>query len=375
MKIALINHLFEENQGYFSNLVQNSKEENLKDIIDTLKRCKIFDKIILQTNKVERYKKYAGILVEDTSKREKFGDRLNEIIKRYKRLTLFYTGSGSSVFLKPDEIKRYLSHLKSDSIIANNLYSADYFFLSTARENLSTEDIKQDNVFPRILVERFGFYGIEIKRDEFSLFDIDGPLDLLALKFSSRGGTNLQKFLSKINLSNINIKRALKVFTERNREAFFWGRISEFLIQFLRYRTACRTKFVVEGRGLVSQGGKGFYSIFFDALNSLNRKFLFDKLPKYCDALFLDSRILFAHLNLEVNKEDRFALDMLDYKRISNRDVRLLCKMALSSKIPVIFCNHSFLNSGIPHLIDYIWRKKGYKTSKFGNGIIKEILP
>jgi hypothetical protein len=38
-----------------------------------------------------------------------------------------------------------------------------------------------------MLIENYSFYSMEIKRDEFSLFDIDGPLDLIALKKSSRG--------------------------------------------------------------------------------------------------------------------------------------------------------------------------------------------
>ncbi|MGC8928068.1 MAG: hypothetical protein ACP5QK_09105 [Myxococcota bacterium] len=375
MRIALINHLYEENGGYYSNLVLRSKEENLKDIINTLREGRIFDKIILQTNKRERYKNLREIIVEDTSNIGNFGERIEWVFSRFKGCSLFYTGSGSSVFLRPDDIKRYLSHLKRDSIIANNLYSADYFFIYTSKKRLNIRDIKTDNTLPKILIERNGFYGIEIRRDEFSLFDIDGPLDLLALKISEKGGVHLRKFLSITRLSNKNLKRALRNFTERDAEVLFWGRISEFLIQFLRYRTACRTKFVVEGRGLVSQGGKGFYSIFFDAFNRVNKRFLFEKLPYYCDALFLDSRILFAHSQIVVNKEDRYALDMLDYKRIFDTNIKNLCKMALSSEIPVLFCNHSFLNSGIPLLIDYEWRRKGYRTSKFGNGIIKEIFP
>jgi len=51
---------------------------------------------------------------------------------------------------------------------------------------------------------------------------------------------------------------------------------------------------------MVSQGPKGFYSIFFDAFMRQDLRFLFTNLRKYCDALSLDSRILFAHLGVDI---------------------------------------------------------------------------
>ncbi len=374
MNIALINHLEEVNERHYSGIVQRAKNENLKDIIKTVKGCNLFDRIIIQTNNPEVIQNTGDIEIQNTSQIPDFGRRLNLILKRYPGCRLFYTGSGSSVFLTPKKTEKYLGYLRKNSIIANNLYSADYFFIRTDIKRPAIDNIRADNSVPKFLIERYGLYGIEIKRDEFSLFDIDGPLDLLALKISGKGKTHLRQFLEETVISNPNIMKMVNIFTRREKEILFWGRISEFLIQFLRYRTACRTKFVVEGRGLVSQGGKDFYSIFFDAFYRLGEKFLFKNLHRYCDALFIDSRILFSYLNMDVRKEDRFALDMLDINRIYNPEIKRLCRLAVSSKIPVVFCNHSFLNSGIPLLVDFIWRKSGYKSSKYGNGIVKAII-
>lgn len=374
MNIALLNHYEEKNNGYYCNIVMRAKLANLRDIITTIKKSNIFNKIILQTNDLSITKGLDGLEIQNTSNISNFGKRLNLILCKYPNCKLFYSGSGSSAFLRPQDIIKYLKELKNNSIIANNLYSTDYFFLGSTNKRFEIDNIKADNSIPKFLIEKYGLYGIEIKRNEFSLFDIDGPLDLLSLKISGKGGRNLKLYLDKIELSNQNLIPAIDNFTIREKEILLWGRISEFLIQFLRYRTACRTKFVVEGRGLVSQGEGDFYSIFFDALLKLGKRFLLKNISKYCDALFIDSRILFAHLKMEIKKEDRFALDMLDLSRIKNRKVKNLCKMAIESKIPVIFCNHSFLNSGIPILVDYAWRMKGFKSSKYGNGIVKEII-
>jgi|GEM_PF-2143311 len=373
MNIALINHLEEENKGYYTKIVERAKFENLKDIILTLKRCKQFNNIILQTNNPSRYKNFSDILIEDTSKIPEFGIRISSVLNKFKGSKLFYTGSGSSTFLSPQEINNGLKHLKPNNVIANNLYSSDYFFIYS-RKDILAERIESDNAYSRYLIDRYGFKGIEIKRDEFTLFDIDGPLDLLALKITEKGGPNLRKYIKNIRLRHKNIKNMLLYFTQRDVEIFFWGRISEFLIQFLRYRTACKTKFIIEGRGLFSQSNRELYSIFYDALFRAGDQFLLNNLHKYCNAVILDSRILFAHQNLKISKEDRFALDMLDIDRIKNPHIKRLCKMALKINIPILFCNHSFLNSGIPLLVDYTWRKKGFRDPQKGNGIVKDII-
>lgn len=373
MKIAILNHLEEKNKGLYSGIIEGAKRENLKDLIVRLKRSAIFDRIILQTNSLETIRD-KDIEIENTADIKDFGQRFAPVIERFRGYKIFYSGSGSSIFLRAPSIRRCMDIIKVNQVIANNLYSADYFFLRTDKKRLKLEGCRTDNSFPRLLVEKYGFYGIEIDRNEYTLFDIDAPLDLLVLKLKRLGGANLKNFLNTLELSHINIKRALDLFISRDKEVLFWGRISEFLIKFLRYRTACRTKFLVEGRGLVAQGQRRFYSLFFDTLLKSRKDFLIENLARYCDGLFIDSRILFAHLGLNVNREDRFALDMLDYKRIRDRHLRELCRMALESKIPIIFCNHSFLNSGIPLLVDYIWREKGYSLSKYGNGIVKRII-
>ncbi|MCX7943055.1 MAG: hypothetical protein N2746_00900 [Deltaproteobacteria bacterium] len=374
MNIAIINHFEEESDGFYSIIVQRARRENLKDIVNRITGFNLFDKIILQTNALGVLSNRDDLEILNTSGIKNFGERLKLVLKKYPNSKIFYTGSGSSVFLDRRSLARFLEYLNKDSIIANNLFSADYFLFSTDNPDLDIENVSTDNALPRFLIEKYGLEGIEIRRNEFSLFDIDGPLDLLSLKLSKKGGMNLKKFLSGVEIENPNLARAIESFTKNDREVLLWGRISEFLIQFLRYRTACRTKFVVEGRGLVSQGVKEFYSIFFDSFYRLGEDFLFENISRYCSALFVDSRVLFAHLKIDVSKEERFSLDMLNYENICHRRVKGLCEMALNSKIPVIFCNHSFLNSGIPLLIDMEWRRKGFKGSKYGNGIVKKII-
>ena len=372
--IAIINHFEKEGEGYYSDMVNRARFENLKDLLMRIKKSGLFDRIILQTNNIGNFTSYKWLEVQDTTDIPNFGERLNRILVEEPNSRVFYSGSGSSVFLTIPQMKRYLNKLSINSIIANNLYSADYLFIRSGIKNLKIEEVKMDNSLPRILIENYSFYGMEIKRDEFSLFDIDGPLDLIALKKSSRGGTNLKRFLSNLRLYHKVLEKGIENFTDRKKEVLFWGRVSEFLIQFLRYRTACRTKFLVEGRGMVSQGLKGFYSIFFDAFMRQDLRFLFNNLRKYCDTLFLDSRILFAHLGVEIEREERFALDMHDISSIKTKELLRLLLLARESGIPVIFCNHSFLNSGIPIIIDSLWRGKGFRSYRFSGGIVREII-
>ncbi len=373
-RIAIINHYVDNTEGFYGRILEGAKRENLKDIIANLVDVDIFQKIILQTNRPDIFSNYKNIEIEDTSRIPEFGARIKQAIKNQKKIQLFYTGSGSSVFLDPEKIRRYISLLKPGSILANNLYSTDYFFIDLREPMDRIEDIKLDNSFSRKIIERYRLKGLEIERNEYSLFDMDGPLDILALKLSGRGGKNLKRYLKTTQLDNKVLTDSLYNFTDKDCEILFWGRISEFLITFLRYRTACRTKFVIEGRGLVSQGDLNFYSLFLDSKPNIFQRQFYKKLETYCNTLFVDSRIIFAHYQLKPFREDRFALDMLDKDRINNKRLSRLCKLSKISTIPVIFCNHSFLNSGIPLLIDYIWTKMGFRGSKFGSGIIKDIV-
>ncbi|MCX7958523.1 MAG: hypothetical protein N3B13_05690, partial [Deltaproteobacteria bacterium] len=218
MNIALLNHFEEESPGFYSGLVQRAKRENLKDILNRLKRCGLFDKIVLQTNIPSVFEKYTDTEIHETSKITNFGKRLNLILKKYPECRLFYTGSGSSVFLTPEKIRKYITAVRYNSVIANNLYSADCFFMRTSKSRFAIDNISTDNSLPRFLIENYNLQGIEIKRDEFSLFDIDGPLDLLALKISGRGGPNLSRFLKNTDITNKNVINAMRIFTQRTKE-------------------------------------------------------------------------------------------------------------------------------------------------------------
>lgn len=373
-RIALINHFVDETEEYYPQILEKAKRANLRDIVSKLKESSRFNRIILQTNRPQLFRDLTDIEIDDTSQIRPFGARVKRVIAGKKDLRLFYTGSGSSVFLNTNSIRKYLSVVEPNSIIANNLYSTDFFFLRTINELTDIEDIMIDNSFSRQIIERYNIKGIEIKRDEYSLFDLDGPLDLLSLKLSQKGNKGLKRFLRDAQLDGDHLVKLLEIFTNREKEVLFWGRISEFLITFLRYRTACRTKFVVEGRGLVAQEGKRFYSLFLDTTPDIFTQRFYKRLNRYCDALFIDSRIVLAHYNILSSKSDRFALDMLDEKRIKDKRLIRLCREATRSSTPVIFCNHSFLNTGLPLLIDYIWRREGYRISRYGNGIIKDTI-
>lgn len=373
-RIALINHWVDETEEYYPQILEKARQANLRDIVSKLKKSSRFHRIILQTNMPQLFRDLTDIEIDDTSRIRSFGARVKRVIAGRKDLQLFYTGSGSSVFLNTNNIRKYLSSVEPNSIIANNLYSTDFFFLRTSNELPHIEDIMIDNSFSRRIIERYNIKGIEIKRDENSLFDLDGPLDLLSLKLSQKGDKILRRFLRDAQLNDDHLVKILEIFINRKKEVLFWGRISEFLITFLRYRTACRTKFVVEGRGLVAQEVNRFYSLFLDTSPDIFTQRFYKRLNRYCDALFIDSRIIFAHYNISPSKSDRFALDMLDEKRIKDKRLLRLCREATRSTIPVIFCNHSFLNAGIPLLIDYIWTREGYRISPYGTGIIKDII-
>ena len=70
-------------------------------------------------------------------------------------------------------------------------------------------------------------------------------------------------------------------------------------------------------------------------------------LEQTCDAVFLDTRVLFAHRGLSPTRADRFASDALRPDGVADDWVRDLTRALAESAISVVPGGHSLMSGGV----------------------------
>ena len=74
---------------------------------------------------------------------------------------------------------------------------------------------------------------------------------------------------------------------------------------------------------------------------------LVSALEQTCDAVFLDTRVLFAHRHLAPARTDRFASDALRPDDVGESWVRDLTEAMTRASIPIVPGGHSLMSGGV----------------------------
>jgi hypothetical protein len=82
----------------------------------------------------------------------------------------------------------------------------------------------------------------------------------------------------------------------------------------------------------------------------------FDAFAQMGDALFLDTRVLFAHNDLNLSGHDRFASDLGLTDEIDDGIARELATAAWAAPLPVILGGNAAVSGGLWALVDAAWR-------------------
>jgi hypothetical protein len=84
-------------------------------------------------------------------------------------------------------------------------------------------------------------------------------------------------------------------------------------------------------------------------------------------ALFLDSRVLFAHQGLWPSAADRFHSDLRQPGQITDPFVRDLTHAAMEAPMPVIMGGHSLVSGGMYALVEAAWAR--------GHDVPRHVVP
>lgn len=335
--------------------------------LDTIQRAQAsgaFAGIILVTDSPELARRMDSfVAVERNEGPFHFGERLRDIIRKYRIDSPFYIGGGSGPLLTSEDLASIAAQLTSTEgvVITNNLFSSDLVAFNPGSAIEAIELPSQDNPLSQLLRYRAGLKEICLPRSAATQFDVDTPSDLLVLSLHPLAGPRVRAYLDSIKLDVSRMRRAMPLFTDTMAEIVIAGRVGSQVWARLEAHTACRVRVFSEERGMRADGREergearallGFY------LEQVGMRRFFQTLAELGAAVFIDSRVIFAHLGRRPSASDRFLSDLGQPEGIEDAFVREFTQEALAAPKPVILGGHSMVAGGLLALIDAAWRER-----------------
>jgi len=344
--------------------LRRSLEASACDVLQLGLDADCFDYIALVTDRLVEQSIPPGVelSLDNPDKEFQFGERLQEISQQSACEQFVYIGAGSAPLISADDLIDLKERLNSKYLtcITNNYFSADLFALNSSfvLSQLSKSP-RTDNEVPRVLKEELNVHIEELPRNTITQFNIDSPLDLLALDCASAGGPLLRESITKWNGNSHFLSDAAKVLKDSSKQIFVSGRVGSQTWQYLERQTACRVRLLSEERGMGAAGSFGVLrarSLLGQIIESIGSSQCFTEwIPTLCDVAFIDIRPILAHMRWETSVEDRFNADLLRYHKIQHPGLRSLVEAASSSSVPVIIGGHSLVSGDLMLLNDWVW--------------------
>ena len=304
----------------------------------------------------------AGLIVDADRESFQFGQRLAELVSRYKLDSIVYLGGGSLPLLTANSFRDLADTIiANECIITNNRYSSDLVALRPATAVTTIEPPASDNELARALADHTNLPISDLPRTLSTLLDIDGPGDLAILSLVGGVGWRLDELLMELSLDLSRYQALFPLLTDRRAQIMVAGRVGSHAWKYLERETACRVRMLAEERGMEADGrldrGEvrsllGFY------LEEVGVERLFTVLGQLGDAVLIDSRVILGHLSLKVERRQRFFSDLGHPEEMENSILRDLTVAALEAPIPVLLGGHSLMSGGIMALNELAWKER-----------------
>jgi hypothetical protein len=299
-----------------------------------------------------------------------FGQRLRALSEKYCVERLFYMGGGSGVLLSREEMAQIIERLGCAEriLITNNYYSTDFAAFAPASALAAIQPPSIDNDLGWLLGEKAGLPNEALARRASTLFDVDTPTDLMTLASHPGAGQHTRAFLETLALDTAHIVQAMHPLVDRDAEIIVAGRVSSAVWEYLERETACRVRVFAEERGMRASGRLarrearsllGFY------YQQVGPQRFFDTLAELGKAVFLDSRVLFAHMGIWPPASDRYNSDLRLPERIVDESVREFTQAAMSARVPVVLGGHSLVSGGMYALVEAAWLTSGAEVTRY----------
>nr|MBC7244561.1 hypothetical protein [Chloroflexota bacterium] len=355
-------------------IMAGARQAITQDIIERAQKVPDIPQIVLSTNSpaLAEWAQAQGVTVEldSPSSSFHFGRHLRALVAKYHAKRLFYMGGGSGALLSPDEMSHIIQRLYSadKALITNNFYSTDFAAFAPADVLDRIEPPAIDNDLGWVLAEKAGLPNESLPRRASTQFDVDTPTDLMILTAHPGVGMHTRIFLDNLCWDTTHIEQAMQRLVDRNAEILVAGRVSAAVWEYLERETACRVRVLAEERGMRASGRQArgeARSILGYYYQQVGPKRFFATLAELGQAVFLDSRVLFAHLGVWPPAGDRYNSDLRRPQYIVDTTIREFTEAAMSAPVPVVLGGHSLVAGGLYALVEAAWARSGVDVPRY----------
>ena len=355
-----------EGESQLERLVDAARAATVRDAAQSAREAG-FEQVVVMATDGAPFAGLDGAEVDLDVSRRPFGVRLKSFLARYTPDGLCYAGSGMPL-MTADDWRDLRVRIAAAETVANNLYSSDVLATGAPQALSHVPDELGDNGLGLYLRDEAGIDVAVLPRSAAALLDIDTPADLAVLALCREvphfaiGGALAEVLSEGIPAADADpvsepsdMDRATGLLTQRGTDVLVIGRVASAVWQALESETATRVRVVSEERGLRSRPDRQARSLLGFHLGAVGPEQLVEALAELADAVFLDTRPLFAHLQWQPSRADRFASDAGDWESIVHVELRTLTRAAVKSRVPFVLGGHSLVSGGLLALIDAAW--------------------
>lgn len=325
-------------------------------------RTGLFREVVLVTDADLEFPVPDGVAVERQGGSEfHFGQSLADLVARRRPEAVVYLGGGFGPLLDDGLLREVAGRLveREAVVVANNIFSADLVAFRPAEALLRVSPPVRDNPLAQILHRQAGLPIAELPRSARTQFDLDTPTDLAVLKYHGVDRPRLRRVLAEAPVDISRLTAAAGWLVEPYAEVIIAGRVGSYVLGHLERETACRTRVFSEERGMQADGREErgqVRSVLGFLLEAVGVDGFFERMARLGQAMFLDSRVLFAHLGLRLSRSDRFYSDLGDFESVRDPLARRITAAAVRAPIPVVMGAHSLVSGGLYAIIDAAWQ-------------------
>lgn len=326
-------------------------------VLDTLERLAAMaglDQVVLATNFPDLAAGAAalGVSVHRTAVPFHFHRELAAVVERSGAEAVVYLSGAAVPLLSDSEWRWVLDTLRGRApcVVANNPQSADLVAWAPAAALRQVTVQRRDNLLGYVLCHEAGLARHLIPPSAAVHFDLDTPTDYLILAESGRGGPRVREALSGVPWGRERLRAGAAILGRDLGEVALVGRVGTAVVEYLNRFLRLRVRVFSEERGMKALGREeaGLVRSFLAAvLDDLGPRRFFTLLGSTVDAVFLDSRVFFAHGGRRVSERDRFLSDLGQVSAIRDPWARSLTEAALEAPVPVILGGHSVVAGGL----------------------------
>lgn len=323
------------------------------DTIEKMGRVPEIDRVILCTNLPDLARDAAalGAAVDYKRRRFHFGRRLLDVVEAYGITNLIYMGGPAAPLLGEEDLSFLGAQLKQrkNVVVQNNVQSPDVVAFTPAHALKAIPLPESDNVLGFALRD-LGLERILLPNSARVNFDIDTPTDVMLLQVLGKGGPRTRQAIAALDWDSGRVRAAWRVLGTEGAEIVVAGRVGPPVLSYINMNIPVRLRVFSEERGMKALGRQErgeVVSLLGFLLERTGPGEFFQLLGRCGQALFLDSRVLFAHWRRGISDHDRFQSDLGRWELIGDAELAALTKAAVEAPLPVVMGGHCLVSGGL----------------------------